>query len=120
MWGAAWRKSTSFLHWGLSLEPLERRRCQGAKRGLCARTGLPHVALRGRAAGGAAYLTKQAEPYPHQLCLTLASCFRESRCALTAAQLDHYLQPPGALVASRSPGTAQLTLPHTGAQTAEL
>ena len=65
------RKSTGFLHTCVELS-LGSRRCLGAKRGLCAKTGAPHRPLTGQTPEGK-FWTKIAEPYPRKLCRTVAS-----------------------------------------------
>ena len=79
-WQAApFKKSTSFLHTGVDLSEIAARRCLGARRGCCARTGKGHQALCGLAPSAPGkpqqFWTKIAEPYPRKLCLRLAAAF---------------------------------------------
>lgn len=69
-----WRKRTRFLYFGVDLSHLSACRCQGAKRGLCAFSGKPHLPLMGTTATGE-FMTKIAEPYPSQLCNGIANSF---------------------------------------------
>ena len=77
MWGKAWRKSTKFLYCHVDLAALGERRCLGAPRGCCARTGHCHIRLFGRSPGGQ-FWTKVAEPYPNPLCNQICACFANS------------------------------------------
>ena len=51
MWGRPWRKPTAFLGVHADLTSVGARRCLGAKRGCCARTGRPHLVLQGSRSG---------------------------------------------------------------------
>ncbi|CAK0811898.1 unnamed protein product [Prorocentrum cordatum] len=74
MWGAQWRKSTGFLSTGLCMDALAEARCLGAKRGLCKRSGQPHIPIQGKNDKGV-FWSKIAEPYPPGLCKALASIY---------------------------------------------
>ncbi|CAK0822424.1 unnamed protein product, partial [Prorocentrum cordatum] len=74
MWGAQWRKSTGFLSTGLCMDALAEARCLGAKRGLCKRSGQPHIPIQGKNDKGV-FWSKIAEPYPPGLCRALASIY---------------------------------------------
>ena len=87
MFGAPWRKPTTFLAVYLSLEPLEPFRCLGAKRGLCKRTSCHHLLLSGTNSKGQ-WLTKIAEPYPWKLCNKLARCFSNFYAQKRAEQFE--------------------------------
>ena len=83
MWGKPWRKSTIFAAVHLNLEAaFEGKRCLGARRGLCARTGQPHICLSGFDKEAKAWRTKIAEPYPGSLCKALAKSFEDRRLEL--------------------------------------
>ena len=70
MWGTAWQKGTGIL---TNADPgVTERRCVGCPRGLCARTGLRHIELKGQAPDGR-FLTSIAEPYPRSLCRAFAT-----------------------------------------------
>ena len=71
MWGKPWRKRTRFLVGHADPADLDKlaRRCHG--RGLCQRTGRPHVILTGSERG--IRRTLLAMPYPEELCHVLAS-----------------------------------------------
>ena len=90
MWGMRWRKSTSFVSCGLDLTKVAAHRCQGAKRGLCARTQLPHLVLKGVDADGI-FFTKKAEPYPTALCNEIARSFQDSRCQSIAREFERFV-----------------------------
>ena len=69
MWGTMWQKGTGVL---TNAAPGRvEKRCTGCKRGLCRRTGRPHLELRGTLPDGR-FLTAVAEPYPRSLCTQLA------------------------------------------------
>ena len=69
--GARWRKRTRFLAWNLpTAPPLMCRLCSG--RGVCSRTSLPHIMLRGCVPGPSLPWTLRAQPYPAELARTLA------------------------------------------------
>ena len=75
MWGRPHRKATYFLGSNIDLSAaFEGNVCQGAPRGLCARTGRPHHVLAGTDANGQ-FLTKLAEPYPINMCNAIARTF---------------------------------------------
>ena len=88
MWGKPWRKSTAFLSAHIAPDVLGSRRCLGAKRGCCKRTGNPHIVLSGLAPCGA-FWTKVAEPFPASLCSCLADAFSN---AFTAVQAKRFFQ----------------------------
>ena len=74
--GMRWRKSTDFRGTLPGLAAASRR-CLGAPRGLCARTGQPHWQLSGKDPQGT-WWTKRAEPYPRPMVNTLAQLVRRS------------------------------------------
>ena len=81
MFGMPWKKPTIFASLGLCLHSaFEGRRCLGAPRGLCARTGRPHTQLSGQDEHGA-WRTRLAQPYPVRLCNAYAKAFEHARCA---------------------------------------
>ena len=90
MFDTAWKKPTKFLATFLNLDRLQVYRCLGSKRGLCLRTGMPHVPLVGQTADGR-WLTSIAEPYPRQLCKMLARCFRDFFVAQIAHNFSRHL-----------------------------
>jgi hypothetical protein len=66
--GTRWRKSTKLVFGNVpeaALEDLKLRRCGG--RGVCSRTGKPHLVLSGTAPNGK-FWTLIAQPYPKLLC----------------------------------------------------
>ena len=69
-------------------------RCLGAKRGLCLRTGKPHVALGGKAPDGT-FVTSRANPYPRQLCTVLARAFMNSDVSSRAELFEKIVQRRG-------------------------
>ena len=69
-----WRKRTRFSYFGVDLARLQACRCQGAKRGICAFSGKPHLPLMGTTATSE-FMTKIAQPYPAQLCNLVAKAF---------------------------------------------
>jgi hypothetical protein len=71
MWGTMWQKGTGFLTNAGDVGRIEKR-CTGCRRGLCRRTGRPHLELRGTLPDGR-FLTAVAEPYPRSLCTQLAA-----------------------------------------------
>ena len=81
-WGTPWMKPTGFLTWGLSVDSLAKR-CCGAKRGVCARTGRSHVVLRGLDKNGR-FKTGIASAYPHALCKCLARCYYNAKVSSLA------------------------------------
>ena len=69
IWGTPWQKGTGIM---TNANPsVAERRCTGCPRGLCRRTGKPHIELRGTLPDGR-FLTAVAEPYPRSLCTALA------------------------------------------------
>ena len=76
MWQSQpFRKSTGFLYTtSIDMSRVFARRCLGAKRGMCLKTGCPHKALSGTDEHGK-FWTKIAEPYPSAMCHQLASSF---------------------------------------------
>ena len=96
MWGTAWRKSTTFLHGNLDLSELAGRRCLGAKRGLCLRTGKKHVHLAGLDPDGE-FRTRKAEAYPYDLCRALARAFDNARLSQVAETFEETIAPSSRL-----------------------
>ena len=94
MFGTRWRKSTAFASVFLNLDCLEQYRCLGAKRGLCKRSGLPHIHLCGQAPSGQ-WMTHLAEPYPWKLCHVLAGAFADHAAQARAEQFQRRLWPEG-------------------------
>ena len=90
MFGTAWKKPTSFLGVWITFDPLTPFRCIGCKRGVCARTGKPHIPLAGLSQNGM-WMTKLAEPYPLKLCSKLAQCFTNFFAQQRAAQFQKRL-----------------------------
>ena len=76
MWQSQpFRKSTGFLYTtSIDMSRVFARRCLGAKRGMCLKTGCPQKALSGTDEHGKCW-TKIAEPYPSAMCHQLASSF---------------------------------------------
>ena len=66
-----YRKSTGFFATSIDLSCFSSHRCIGAKRGLCRRTGKPHLFLSGQRADDM-WWTKIAESYPPLLCQSVA------------------------------------------------
>jgi len=87
MWGMRWRKSTGFLSTNIDLSGLAAHRCLGAKRGLCLRTGKPHLTLSGQREDGK-WWTKIAEPYPPRLCQNVALAFGNAMVAKRASRFE--------------------------------
>ena len=94
MWGASWRKPTGFLTWGLVMESIDSVRCIGAKRGLCVRTGEPHVVLSGKGPDGT-FKTLLANPYPKKLCQALARAYMNADVASRASLFEKYQRRRG-------------------------
>ena len=88
--GTQWKKSTRFVSTHLVLDNLAPYRCHGAKRGLCAFTGKPHLPLMGQNSSGV-WLTKIAEPYPWKLTHVVAKAFLNSDLADIANSFSQYL-----------------------------
>lgn len=88
--GTQWKKSTRFVSTHLVLDNLAPYRCHGAKRGLCAFTGKPHLPLTGQNSTGV-WLTKIAEPYPWKLTHVVAKAFLNSDLADIANRFSQYL-----------------------------
>ena len=70
-YGKPWRKRTVVMGWGVLPNPDLGRVCCG-RRGLCSRTGAPHIQLSGTCAANGQLWTRVAEPYPSSLCARLA------------------------------------------------
>jgi hypothetical protein len=87
MWGMRWRKSTAFLATNVDLGCFAAHRCLGAKRGLCKRSGKPHLPLSGQRADGV-WWTKVAEPYPPRLCRNVALAFDNALVARRASRFE--------------------------------
>jgi len=88
--GTQWKKSTRFVSTHLVVDNLAPYRCHGAKRGLCAFTGKPHLPLMGQNSTGV-WLTKIAEPYPWKLTHVVAKAFLNSDLADIANSFSQYL-----------------------------
>ena len=70
--GARWRKRTIFLAWSLLRAPPDMcQQCSG--RGVCSRTGQPHIVLRGCVPGSSLPWTLRAQPNLTDLARRLAS-----------------------------------------------
>ena len=89
-----WRKRTGFVYFGLQLDHLQSHVCQGSKRGFCAFTEQPHIPLMGVSSNGQ-FMTKIAEPYPHQLCRVLARAFLDWHTQVIADNFWKRLMPDG-------------------------
>ena len=74
-YGAPWRKRTSVAAWGAADLSRLQRRCAG-RRGMCSRSGRPHVILTGHAGG--THLTAQAAAYPPLFCREVAKLIEHS------------------------------------------
>eukprot|EP00975_Prorocentrum_lima_P051623 10810770-Prorocentrum_lima.AAC.1 len=72
-YGSRWRKRTRFMCGHIDHNDLQRlsRQCSG--KGVCSRTGRPHIQLTGSGPGGVPW-TRIAQPYPGALCHHLAHC----------------------------------------------
>lgn len=90
MFGTPWRKSTSMLGVHLNMDLLSSYRCLGAKRGLCKRTGQPHLVLCGLDSTGA-WKTKQAQQYPPKMCRCVASLFQNFEAQCRASNFEKRL-----------------------------
>ena len=74
-YGTRWKKPTGFLVAHLAVEDCLRfSKCCTGPRGLCCRSGNPHLQLTGSGPGGKPW-TQVAEPYPKKLCAALAGTF---------------------------------------------
>ncbi len=82
-WGMPWKKATGLLT--LYCDPL-RIECKCTGRGLCSRTRLPHIQLKGTCKG--VFLTHLAEPYPRKLCRALVRMCVNAVLTLEAERLD--------------------------------
>ena len=79
--GTRWRKATRFMLCNIpddARKLLEPFKCSG--RGVCSRTGRPHLELSGKAPNGK-FWTLIAQPYPRRLCKKLAEVFHASYLA---------------------------------------
>ena len=74
--GTAWRKRTRLFSWHCDLSSISRR-CL-SKKGICDRTGLPHVILKGCEPDSKRFWTAIAEPYPRNLCREWSLCFKNT------------------------------------------
>jgi len=83
--GQPWRKRTRLRAYCVDLSPAVRTCCG---RGICARSGLPHVQIKGTLNGK--FLTLVAEPYPRNLCRRLVSCFASAIVAARVIRLESY------------------------------
>jgi len=70
MYGSPHKKPTRLVYQGISLGGVIRR-CTG-RRGVCARTGMPHEVLRGKDGKGV-FKTARASAYPFEFCFDLAA-----------------------------------------------
>ena len=75
-----WRNRTQIIGIHVDLSASERK-CQG--RGVCSRTGQPHVELVGKVNG--VFRTHIAEPCPPVLCKLLAQCLNNALAARSLA-----------------------------------
>lgn len=82
MWGAPWRRPTSFLGFRADVAEIAARRCPGHRR--CRRTGQPHARLRGHAPKGS-WRNAAAARHPRALCQELATVFARVVLAIRAA-----------------------------------
>ena len=94
--GTRWRKRMRFWGFNVDFEGFYRK-CTG--RGLCSRTGLPHVTLLGLDKGS--FLTATAEPYPRPLCRRACDMLANGVVAKRVVDLEVYLTP-----ALSRPGTS--------------
>lgn len=74
MWGTPWKKPTGLLCGHLDSCDLARlsKVCKSEVRGQCGRTGKAHFQLTGTCAARGIPWTRVAQPYPKQLCTSLA------------------------------------------------
>ena len=72
--GKPWRKRTGLMSSRVDLRPCVKQ-CQ-SRRGICSRTGKPHIQLCGSKQG--TFLTLQAQPYPAALCKRVAIAFEHA------------------------------------------
>jgi hypothetical protein len=91
MRGEPWRKSTTFLNFGVDLSEIGQHRCLWAARGFCLRTAVPHLRLQGRAPNGK-WWTKVAEPYPPKLCNDLVTACVNSHIASRACDFTSLIE----------------------------
>ncbi len=89
--GAPGRKATRVLGCNINLGPLERCICQRPCRGTRARSGSPHVQLRGTDSTGG-WKTRGAQTYPRRFCTALARCLYNHVCFRTADHMPQKLQ----------------------------
>ena len=82
--GMAWRKRTGIL--GVHVNFKSAMRLCSGPRGICSRTNLRHIELRGTQGGK--FMTLIAEPYPHRLCGRLVYCFEQAVIANVVLPLD--------------------------------
>eukprot|EP00972_Heterocapsa_arctica_P064315 9491131-Heterocapsa_arctica.AAC.1 len=85
--GQPWRKRTRFISYGVDLSRVARM-CS-SKKGICSRTGKPHIPLCGVRAG--VFMTHVAEPYPATLSNALALCFHDALAARAVNTLSRYV-----------------------------
>ena len=88
--GTSWKKPTRFFGVNVELDILQQYICKSSKRGLCAYSGKPHVALMGQTATGV-WLTKVAEPYPLRLTHKLAQVFQNTELSWLANDFGKHL-----------------------------
>ena len=88
--GTSWKKPTRFFGVNVELDILQHYICKSSKRGLCAYSGKPHVALMGQTATGV-WLTKVAEPYPLRLTHKLAQVFQNTELSWLANDFGKHL-----------------------------
>ena len=88
--GTSWKKPTRFFGVHVELEILQHYYCKSSKRGICAYSGRPHVALMGQTKEGV-WLTKIAEPYPQRLTQKLAQVFLNTELSWLANDFGKHL-----------------------------
>ena len=92
MCGTPWKKPTLFVAAHVNLDILASLRCNSSKRGLCQRTGRPHVPLAGQTTQGR-WLTQVAEPYPKPLCRILAVAFYNVHVRALCDEFSRHVLP---------------------------
>ena len=83
-YGERWRKLTRVAGWNTGTLDGLGKTCTG-RRGLCSRTGLPHIQLNGRTQGIS--WTKIAEPYPAPWAAAAAHCLVHAAESLAMSRL---------------------------------
>ena len=80
--GTRWRKRTGVAGWHVGTIPILNRRCSGRK-GMCSRSGLHHIVLKGTDKASGLLWTVLAEPYPPSFAAAAASAL------ITASDQQH-------------------------------